>query len=77
MYRDFHVMSNERALLFYRGRFAGVLRCGQYRFFDLLGRYTIEYFPAHGPQFRQRLAQMQSVNRNLVWLPLRWARLIA
>jgi hypothetical protein len=76
MYRIFHVMNNERALLFYRGRFAGVLRAGQYRFFDLLGRYSIEYFPAQGPQFRQRLAQLQSTNSNLVWLPLRWGQLI-
>ncbi len=82
MYREFHVMNNERALLFYRGRFAGVLRAGQYRFFDFLlfsyrGRYSIEYFPMQGPQFRQRLAQLQSTNQNLIWLPLRWARMAA
>ncbi len=76
MFRDFCVMNNERALLFYRGRFAGVLRAGNYRFFDWLGHYSIEYFPNQGPQFRCRLAQLRSANENLVWLPLRWGFLV-
>jgi hypothetical protein len=76
MFRDFCVMKNERALLFYRGRFAGVLRAGDYRFLDWFGRYSIEYFPAQGPQFRCRLALLRSANQNLVWLPLRWGFLV-
>ncbi len=43
-YTQFTVMTNERAMLFYRGRLIRILRAGQVRVFDPFGRYAIEYF---------------------------------
>jgi hypothetical protein len=75
-YRQFLVMENERALLFYRGRLIRILRSGQVRVLDPFGNYTIEYFslePARAakasvPQkelskFRQRLIDAQQSPR--------------
>jgi hypothetical protein len=71
-YRQFVVMVNERALLFYRGRLIRILRSGQVRVFDPFGNYSIEYFSlesAHSTRtviqnpppskFRQRLIDVQ------------------
>jgi hypothetical protein len=71
-YRQFLVMENERALLFYRGRLIRILRSGQVRVLDPFGNYSIEYFslePAwsakaptqqkESSKFRQRLIDVQ------------------
>jgi hypothetical protein len=71
-YRQFLVMANERALLFYRGRLIRILRSGQVRVFDPFGNYSIEYFSLEPTRlqttstvkkepskFRQRLIDVQ------------------
>lgn len=57
-YKEFVVMANERALLFRSGRAVSVLRTGSVRLWDPFNQFSIEYFPATGPAFRFRLAQL-------------------
>src|SRR5687768_3885336 len=54
--RKFHVNKDERALIFYRGDFADVLRPGDHYRFDPLRRYSIERFAVANARFEHRLA---------------------
>ena len=57
MYRQFYVNKDERALLFRKGDFVTILKAGQHRFFDPLGRLTVEKFSLAKTQFEHRLAE--------------------
>ncbi len=83
LYRQFTVMANERALLFYRGRLIRIVRSGQVRVFDPFRKYSIEYFPLETKpvkgklvpgavlsKFRQRLVDLQ-YGQTLDSLPVR------
>src|SRR5262245_37677106 len=56
VFRKFYVKKDERALLFYKGDFAGILRPGEYWRFDPLRRLAIEKFSLAQTRFEHRLA---------------------
>jgi regulator of protease activity HflC (stomatin/prohibitin superfamily) len=56
MFHKFLVKKDERAVLLYRGDFAGILGPGEYRYFDPLRRYAVELFPLKAAQFEHRFA---------------------
>jgi regulator of protease activity HflC (stomatin/prohibitin superfamily) len=56
MFRQFYVNKDERALLFRQGDFVTILKAGEHRFFDPLGRLTIEKFSLAKTQFEHKLA---------------------
>ena len=56
MYRQFYVNKDERALLFRKGDFVTILKAGEHRFFDPLGRLTVEKFSLAKTQFEHKLA---------------------
>src|SRR5438105_2292706 len=56
MMREFQVNKDERALLFKRGDFVDVLGAGEHRYFDPLGKLTVEKFPLGEARFEHRLA---------------------
>src|SRR5512134_2053069 len=56
MFRTFLVKQDERAVLMYRGDFAGILGPGQHRYFDPLRRYEVEVFPLKAGRFEHRFA---------------------
>ena len=55
MFRKFHVKKDERALLFYKGDFADILRPGEYVRFDPLRRLAVEPFALAKTRFEHRL----------------------
>ena len=57
MFRQFYVNKDERALLFRKGDFVTILKAGEHRFFDPLGRLTVEKFSLAKTQFEHRLAE--------------------
>ena len=57
MFRKFHVKKDERALLFYRGDFADVLRPGDHYRFDPLFRYKTETFSVADVRFENHIAE--------------------
>jgi regulator of protease activity HflC (stomatin/prohibitin superfamily) len=57
VFRKFHVKKDERALLFYRGDFADVLRPGDHYRFDPLFRYTAETFSVADVRFENPIAE--------------------
>ena len=56
MFRQFYVNKDERALLFRKGDFVTILKAGEHRFFDPLGRLTIEKYSLAKTQFEHKLA---------------------
>ncbi|HEX4329003.1 MAG TPA: slipin family protein [Burkholderiales bacterium] len=54
--RKFHVKKDERALLFKEGDFEAVLDAGEHRYFDPLGKLTLEKFTLAQSRFEHRLA---------------------
>jgi len=56
VFRKFHVNKDERALILYKGDFAGVLRPGDHYRFDPLYRYRVERFAVANARFEHRLA---------------------
>ena len=56
MFQKFYVNKDERALLFRKGDFVTILKAGEHRFFDPLGRLTIEKFSLAKTQFEHKLA---------------------
>jgi regulator of protease activity HflC (stomatin/prohibitin superfamily) len=56
MFQKFYVKKDERALLFRKGDFVTILKAGEHRFFDPLGRLTIEKFSLAKTQFEHKLA---------------------
>jgi regulator of protease activity HflC (stomatin/prohibitin superfamily) len=56
MFRKFLVKKDERAVLLYRGDFAGILGPGEHQYFDPLHRYTVEVFPLKVSRFEHRFA---------------------
>ena len=56
MFRKFLVKKDERAVLLYRGDFAGILGPGEHRYFDPLQRYAVEVFPLKAARFEHRFA---------------------
>lgn len=56
MFRKFHVKKDERALLFWKGDFAEILRPGEYVRFDPLRRLAVEKFALAKTRFEHRLA---------------------
>jgi regulator of protease activity HflC (stomatin/prohibitin superfamily) len=57
VFRKFHVKKDERALLFYKGDFAEILRPGEYFRFDPLRRLALEKFALAQTRFEHRLAE--------------------
>src|SRR5258706_1456890 len=55
MFRKFHVKKDERALLFWKGDFADILRPGEYVRFDPLRRLEMEKFALAKTRFEHRL----------------------
>ncbi len=62
-HRQFLVMANERALLFYRGRLIRILRSGQVRVFDPFGNYSIEYFSLEPTWFKTTSTQQKEPSK--------------
>jgi hypothetical protein len=62
-YRQFLVMTNERALLFYRGRLIRILRSGQVRVFDPFGNYSIEYFSLEPTRSQTTITQQKEPSK--------------
>ena len=58
-----HVKKDERALLFVKGDFAGVLRAGEHWVFEPLGRVKVERFGLAAPRFEHRLADYLQFTR--------------
>lgn len=56
MFRKFLVKKDERAVLLYRGDFAGILGPGEHRYFDPLKRYAVEVFALKAGRFEHRFA---------------------
>jgi regulator of protease activity HflC (stomatin/prohibitin superfamily) len=56
MFQKFYVKKDERALLFRKGDFVTILKASEHRFFDPLGRLTIEKFSLAKTQFEHKLA---------------------
>jgi regulator of protease activity HflC (stomatin/prohibitin superfamily) len=56
MFRKFLVKKDERAVLLYRGDFAGILGPGEHRYFDPLQRFAVEVFPLKAARFEHRFA---------------------
>ena len=56
MFQKFYVKKDERALLFRKGDFVTILKTGEHRYFDPLGRLTIEKFSLAKTQFEHKLA---------------------
>ncbi|MBL8521486.1 MAG: slipin family protein [Betaproteobacteria bacterium] len=56
-YKKIFVKKDERALLFKRGDFVGVLAAGEHKFFDPLRRITAEVFGLDKPEFTHRIGE--------------------
>lgn len=56
MFKKFYVNKDERALLFRKGDFVTILKAGEHRYFDPMGRLTIEKFSLAKTQFEHKLA---------------------
>jgi regulator of protease activity HflC (stomatin/prohibitin superfamily) len=57
MYQKIHVRKDERAVLFVKGDLTEVLRAGQHRVFDPLGRTHAVHFSLAEPRFNHPIAQ--------------------
>jgi len=57
MYRKIQVKKDERALVFKKGDFAGILRPGEHYVFEPLRRISVEKFAIEKPLFEHRLAE--------------------
>ena len=56
MFRKFLIKKEERALLFRKGDFVGVLHAGEHRFFDPFKQLAVEVFSLAKTAFDHRLA---------------------